>query len=259
MIRKLDLNKGGYRGERIKIERIVRRILVSAISQGWQVDSVSTSNAISLHALSRGGEIASAPRVYISAGIHGDEPAGPCALAELLEEERLPREFGYWVCPCLNPTGFGLSTRENADGVDLNREYHAPSSDEVRSHIAWLENQPPFDVAFCLHEDWESNGFYLYELNLGVEESLAQGMIDAVSKVCPVDLAPEIEGRAAVGGIIRPNPDPLTRPQWPEAFYLIQHKTRRSYTLEAPSDFPLPVRVAAIKAAMIAALAMLRR
>ncbi|PYL00742.1 MAG: hypothetical protein DME19_04010 [Verrucomicrobia bacterium] len=75
-------------------------------------------------------------------------------------------------------------------------------------------------------------------------------MVQAVSKVCPIDLSPVIEDRPAVGGIIRPDIDPEKRAQWPEAFYLIMNKTRHSYTLEAPSDFPLRTRVAALLAAV---------
>ena len=63
-----------------------------------------------------------------------------------------------------------------------------------------------------------------------------------------------IETRPAHGGIVRPDVDPLSRPQWPEAFYLLQHKTRLSYTLEAPSDFPLATRTAALATAVKAAL-----
>ena len=48
--------------------------------------------------------------------------------------------------------------------------------------------------------------------------------------------------------------DPRTRPQWPEAFYLIMHKARQGYTLEAPSDFPLATRVPALVAGVRAAL-----
>ena len=71
-------------------------------------------------------------------------------------------------------------------------------------------------------------------------------MIRRVSAVCPIDLSPEIEGRPAQGGIIHPNIDPRSRPEWPEAFWLLTHKTRHSYTLEAPSDFPLATRVNAL-------------
>ena len=250
---KLGLNQGGYAGEKIDIEQVVQRALLAAASHGWSADRFSPDGCPSIYALRRGPTDAEA-RVYISAGIHGDEPAGPCAVVELIEEDRFPEQFSYWICPCLNPWGCESNRRENPQGIDLNRDYHRPVASEVQSHIAWLEVQPRFDVAFCLHEDWESDGFYIYELNLDSRPSLAEGMIDAVSMVCPVDLASEIEGRPAVGGIIRPNHDPLSRPQWPEAFYLTQKKTRQSYTLEAPSDFPLSVRVAALKAATSEAL-----
>ena len=59
-----------------------------------------------------------------------------------------------------------------------------------------------------------------------------------------------IEGRDAIRGVITPDIDPATRPQWAEAFYLVQNKTRQTYTLEAPSDFPLEIRVAALVTAV---------
>jgi hypothetical protein len=76
-----------------------------------------------------------------------------------------------------------------------------------------------------------------------------------VAAVCPIDLSAEIEGRPARGGIIRPVPDLAGRPDWPEAFYLLARKTRHSYTLEAPSDFPLATRMTALVTAVGALLA----
>jgi len=152
--------------------------------------------------------------------------------------------------------GFVLNRRENAEGRDLNRDYRHPQTVEARTHIAWLERQPRFDLYLCLHEDWESHGFYLYEQNPDLKPSLAETMIEAVGKVCPIDLSENIEGRAANDGIVRPNIKPHERPDWPEAFYLITQKSRRGYTLEAPSDFPLPVRVNALVAGVNAALAI---
>jgi len=184
-------------------------------------------------------------RIYISTGIHGDEPAGPLAALQLLKDDRWPANADVWLCPCLNPTGFPANTRENARGIDLNRQYLNPEADEARAHIAWLEKQPSFDVCLCLHEDWESSGFYVYELNPDDLPSLAPAIIRQVSQVCPIDESLEIEGRPAAGGIIRPSVDPRTRPHWPEAFYLFTNKTRLSYTTEAPSDFTLATRVAA--------------
>jgi predicted deacylase len=196
-------------------------------------------------------------RLYISTGIHGDEPAGPLAMRQLIEEDRWPNDAALWVCPCLNPTGFPLNQRENSQGIDLNRDYRHFQSAEVRAHAAWLERQPGFDVALCLHEDWEAQGFYLYELNPDSRPSFAEKMVEAAGKVCPIDLSSRIEGREAHHGIIRPKINLAERPQWPEAFYLITHKTRLSYTLEAPSDYPLSTRVAALVAAVRAALELL--
>jgi hypothetical protein len=80
-------------------------------------------------------------------------------------------------------------------------------------------------------------------------------MVVAVGKMCPIDLSENIEGRAANQGIVRPNIKLHERPDWPEAFYLITQKSRQGYTLEAPSDFQLNVRVNALVAGVNAALA----
>ena len=136
----------------------------------------------------------------------------------------------------------------------MNRQYLQPKAEEILAQIAWLESQPPFDLCLCLHEDWESRGFYLYELNPEGCPSLADKMLAKVERVCPIDPSEIIEGRVAQGGIIRPSLDPRTRALWPESFYLLNHKTRLSYTLEAPSDYALSIRVAALVAAVRATL-----
>ena len=246
-------NQGGYFGETIAIGAVLQRIIAAATRHGWRVENFLQADTLTLPALHRRSTTAT-HRIYISAGIHGDEPAGPAAILQLLEENTWPSDADLWLCPCLNPTGFALNRRENASGIDLNREYHAPVAPEVLAHTRWLESQPRFDLGLCLHEDWESHGFYLYELNPDQRPSLAEAIITSVARVCPIDLSPVIETRPARGGIVRPDVDPRSRPQWPEAFYLLQHKTRLSYTLEAPSDFPLALRTAALTTAVKTAL-----
>lgn len=195
------------------------------------------------------------PRIYLSAGIHGDEPAPPLALLDLLEAGVFDARANWFICPLLNPAGFLRGTRENADAIDLNRDYRHVLSAEIRSHLAWLQRQPNFDLTLCLHEDWESAGFYLYELNPDHRPSRADAMIAAVTRICPIDTAAIIDGReSAAPGIIRPVADPLLRDLWPEAIYLRAHHTRLSYTLESPSVLPLPTRIAALRAAIEAAL-----
>ncbi|HEX9048225.1 MAG TPA: M14 family metallocarboxypeptidase [Verrucomicrobiae bacterium] len=254
-MRKLGKNQGRYLGETIDIQAVLQNVEAAALKHGWAGESFHVHAHFRWLALRRPPNPATVPvRVYLSAGIHGDEPAGPLAVLRLIEEDRWPAAVELFVIPCLNPAAFLLNKRENTDGIDLNRDYRDTKSAEIRAHISWLDRQPPFDLYLCLHEDWESHGFYLYEQNPDQKPSLAEKMIAAVKPVCPVDLSEIIEGRPAHGGIIRPNILPQDRPDWPEAFYLISHKSRQGYTLEAPSDFALSTRVDALVAAVTAAL-----
>ena len=265
-LRRLGKNINGYFGESIDMDSVLSDCIAAARTHGWTVEEISNNPKLSLVAFKRlarptpqphpASQIR--PRVYISTGIHGDEPAGPPALRQLLQENRWPPDMDFWLVPCLNPCGFRLNRRENAQGIDLNREYLQPKAEETLAHIAWLERQPTFDLCFCLHEDWESQGFYLYELNPDNRPSLAEAIVVGAAQVCPIDLSEVIEGRSAKGGIIRPSVDPRDRPQWPEAFFLLAHKTRLSYTLEAPSDFPLSCRVAALAGGVEQALRSFR-
>lgn len=201
------------------------------------------------------------PRIYLSAGIHGDEPAPPTALLEMLEAGVFDRRATWFICPMLNPTGLAAGTRENSAGIDLNRDYRDPKSAEVRAHLDWLRRQPNFNLTICVHEDWEAKGFYLYELNPYGCPSLAEAMISAVATVCPIDISELIDAAAAAKGVIRPQIDPpLSREKWPESVYLrASHHTGLHYTIETPSGFPLRQRVAALRKAIETAIVELPR
>jgi len=256
-MQRLGKNLGSYLGETIDIRAVLRDVLITAQQYGWTSEIFHESGEFKWLALHRKPEIRSQKsevRIYISTGIHGDEPAGPLAALRFLQENNWPPDAEIFLLPCLNPVGFTLNKRENAEGIDLNRDYRNPQAAETRAHIAWLERQPKFDLYLCLHEDWESHGFYLYEQNPDNNPSFAEKMIEAVQKVCPIDLSEIIEDRAAKSGIVRPNISPQERPLWPEALYLIMQKSRQGYTLESPSDFPLATRINAFVAAVNVAL-----
>jgi protein MpaA len=60
-------------------------------------------------------------RVVVVGCIHGTEPAG-IAVARALERLS-PRGIDLWIVPELNPDGVANGTRQNAHGVDLNRNF----------------------------------------------------------------------------------------------------------------------------------------
>jgi len=255
-VQKLGKNHGGYHGETIDVRAVLREVETAAQKHGWTTEVFHEADGFKWFALHHVTPPSCQPptaRFYISAGIHGDEPATLLAARKLLAGNRWPAGVEICLLPCLNPIGFTLNKRENADGIDLNRDYRHPKSAETCAHIGWLERQPKFDLYLCLHEDWEAHGFYLYEQNPDNKVSLAGKIIEAVQKVCPIDLSENIEGRPAQGGVIHPKIIPAKRPDWPEALYLLSRKSRQGYTLEAPSDFPLATRVNALVAAVNAA------
>ena len=61
-------------------------------------------------------------RILIIGVIHGNETAG-LAITTALRRMAPPRGVQLWVVPELNPDGVAADTRQNADGVDLNRNF----------------------------------------------------------------------------------------------------------------------------------------
>lgn len=256
-MQRLGRNIGRYHGEPIEIAQVQREVHRLAELHGWECDTFLETPRLTLRAYRRPFPGAT-KNVYLSAGIHGDEPSGPLALLQLLEENRWP-DANLWMVPCLNPPGFELNQRENADGIDLNRDYRHLRTAEVAAHAAWLQAQPRFDLTLILHEDWESNGFYVYELNPSNLPSLAESIVESVRDLCPIETAAEVDSWPCNAGIIRPQAPPEERPQWAESLYLIVHKSRLSYTLETPSDFDITLRVKAHVRAVRAAFAIIPR
>jgi hypothetical protein len=202
---------------------------------------------------------AAGPRIYLSAGMHGDEPAGPLALLELLRGGFFSGEFHWLICPALNPGGLSLQRRENAEGVDLNRDYWLRSTREVAAHRSWLDTMGAPALFISLHEDWETSGFYFYEINLGEDDpDRASAIIDATRPWFPPEPGPEIDGhRARAPGWIYHAAEPDLPEGWPEAIYLAKQGCPISFTFETPSQAPLASRVAAHAAAVTAAVRLL--
>jgi protein MpaA len=227
---------------------------VAAEAAGFVPTLLKEFEAGPIMAWERPGE---GPGIYLSSGMHGDEPAGPLALLRLMRDGFFQDGAHWWICPALNPTGLAAATRENADGIDLNRDYWIRSTAEVIAHSTWLDQQVKPDLFISLHEDWETTGFYFYEINLG-EDSTARAhrILEAVEPHFHRERGPEIDGHEArEDGWIYHAAEPDLPEGWPEAIYLAKTGCPLSFTFETPSHAALGLRVDAHVAAVRAACA----
>src|SRR5438105_7332595 len=113
-------------------------------------------------------------RVLVVGCIHGNETGG-IPIARALERVS-PHDLDLWIVPDLNPDGVAADTRQNAHGVDLNRNFpwrwrplggvyesgpRPLSEREARiAHMLILRLHPHLTVWFHQHLDmvWASGG-----------------------------------------------------------------------------------------------------
>jgi protein MpaA len=247
--------KFGYYGHRVEfdIRAYLETFCRTAAGCGFERDVIAEVGGYEIPAFTK--LATGMPRVYISSGIHGDEPAGVFALMEMMADGCFDDKVEWRVCPVMNPTGLAAGVRENAQEVDLNRDYLRRASAEVRGHVGWLERQPVPDVVLSLHEDWESTGFYLYEIQKCACASVAHSILEAASAEIGPEPSPLIDGhQVREPGWIFHEPRSDFPGDWPEAIYMAELGTRVSYTLETPSSLALESRVACHKLAVCKAV-----
>lgn len=185
-------------------------------------------------------------RIYLSSGIHGDEPAGPMALLDLLRRDAFPRGAAYTIFPLLNPRALAVGTRETPEGLDLNRDYGPePRSHEIRAHMAAMGDQR-FDCGLCLHEDYDGEGFYLFaHQREDVHTDFPALALEAAGRHMSIDPRTEVDGMPARAGRVHPPPsvaDP-NRADLPEALRLFHfNKAAVVMTTETPSGWFLETR-----------------
>jgi protein MpaA len=138
-----------------------RTVLLGRSWQGRAIRAVEVGNP-------------SGTRVLVVGCVHGNETAG-IAIARALEHLS-PHNLDLWIVPDLNPDGVAAGTRQNAHGVDLNRNFpwrwrplggvyasgpHPLSEREARiAHALILRLHPHLTIWFHQHLDmvWASGG-----------------------------------------------------------------------------------------------------
>lgn len=195
--------------------------------------------------------------IYISAGIHGDEPAGTEALITWAEENiaclcKLP----LLLLPCLNPWGLVRNSRFDHEGRDLNRLFHAETAPTVAAVRALVRDRR-FALALQLHEDYDGQGFYLYEVQR-TQPHWGEALLAVASRHIAIEPRTRVDGRTFRGGLMRRRVDRrrFERMGYPEAIWLHLDHSQRTFTLETPSEFALEDRVRAQVAVIDAAVRM---
>lgn len=235
---------------------LVKRWRVLARREGWRMREFAEADGFPVYVVEsprRPG-----PRLYFSAGIHGDEPAATEALLTwCARRARALQKCEVLIFPCLNPWGLQHNSRNDARGRDLNRGYHRRDVPVIAAQKEILRERT-FDAAVMLHEDFDAHGVYLYEIP-GARPFWGERLLAAAAQQLPREPRSRVEGRRSRRGLIRTRVTPETLPEHPEAFCLRFGHTLRSLTFETPSEFSMTARVRAHGAVLDEVLRLLEK
>jgi len=185
--------------------------------------------------------------IYISAGIHGDEPAGTEALITWAEKNtRLLRRHPFLLVPCINPWGLVNNSRTDSRKRDLNRSFQDDAIPEIAALKRAVQGRR-YSLALTLHEDYDAPGIYIYEIP-GATPFWGEALLEAARPHLPADWREIIETREAAGGLVRPvvvDMKIFEQIGLPEAVYLHLQGCPRVFTIETPSEYGLDRRVRA--------------
>ncbi len=188
--------------------------------------------------------------IYVSAGIHGDEAGGTEALVSWAAENAFRlRSLPLILLPCLNPWGLLNNSRRTEDGTDLNRAFHLDQIEMVKA-VKMLAAGRRFAASLMLHEDFDGQGIYLYEIQRRKQPEWGEHLLKAAEHLMPVDPRIRIDGFHAANGVIRRKIDHrrFARIGYPEAVWAHDHHSERTFTVEAASECALQQRTLALKA-----------
>ncbi len=269
---------------RAPIESIYRTAL-SLVERGWTAEVVAESapegteeSPLPILALR---SPKAGPAVWILSGIHGEEPAGPNAIATAIEDiARHGAERPVVLLPLLNPQGYARNWRylnvatysEEVDGHSVGDSSHllpspddparprspAASSPEAAAITAWIlarQADYPAVISLDLHEDNLIDEGYVYSQGVhGAKEELA---ITAVGVLRDAGVPIKMDGRTRFDepvsrGIIGPVTDSSIDELMSAREVLVDGKSRPGpaaetvLVLETPAAaLPLAKRIAA--------------
>lgn len=258
---------------------------------GWQLDVIAYSKPpgtaeelpiIALRSPSPGSAI------WILSGIHGEEPAGPNAVAEAIDDlaalgDSVPvvlmplcnphgyaRNWRYLNMPIYSATVEGQSVGDSShllpdpDDPERPRATHAssPEADALTRYVVRLAETYPPRYSIDLHEDdLISEGYVYSQGERAAEDALAQ---KAVAVLRDNGIPIKVEGRTRfgeeiVGGIIGPVTDSSIDELIGAGEILVDGRIRKGPAAGTVLTFETPAKDVALAQRKAAHLALLRR
>jgi hypothetical protein len=119
-------------------------------------------------------------RVFFVAGIHGNESGGPYGILEFMKQGmRIPKDTKVEIIPLVNPTGFINKTRENENGVDVDRQFYESNLPSECKFVWDRICKSGIEYLHTLREDPDVSNFCIYYTH---HHNLAKGLRDNVAK-----------------------------------------------------------------------------
>ncbi len=223
-------------------QHLIQRWRVLARAAGCQVKTLCQAGAFPVIVLESAEAQAGESAIYLSTGVHGDEAGSAWGLLTWAEKHVKQLQRGsFLIAPCLNPVGLTLNTRIDHRGFDINRRFHDSSDEICGPWQQWITGRA-MRFGLCLHEDYDGQGIYLYELNHAAR-TVGHEIIERCAKVMAPDPRRNIDGQRANKGVIRRRTLPTHLPGMPEAIELHVRGCPVTLTFESPSEFDLDSRI----------------
>ena len=210
-----------------------------------EITNLESIGGYPIYSIALKGRQKACRHVLLTAGLHGDEPAGPEAIMRFLARDHssLLQTFEFFILPCINPHGFVHNTRENAIGLDLNRSFEDDTTPEAILVKRILRDRR-FDTFVEFHEDWEFEGFYLFELQRN-QRSIGPKIIERIKQLGPIYSTSSIDDMPVENGVVQTGLETQGISNEAMPLYVFRLHADHCITSETPTQWDIESRISA--------------
>lgn len=260
-VRPLVWPRPGGAGASNDLDALAAGFAALAAQRGFVVEPLGMALGHPVVLATRRPAAAAARRLLITAGFHGEEPAGPWGVLEFLRgaPDALLDRVTLGLIPLVNATGFAAGRRFNARGENPNRGYDPAIADECLSaEGAVLLGQrervlaAARDGLLCCHEDEGVQAAYVYALEpTETPGRFSRGLVETMARFFPLVPDGQLDGCPVADGLV------YNRHDGSFESWAVRHGVPAAATVETPGRADFAQRVAA-QAALMTTFVQLR-